>query len=103
MVNPYLMGAGILKACDDGIRRKVDPGEPEERNIYDAMEAGKEVKKLPMTLGESLERLAEDEVIQSAMPGEMYALYHEYKTDEYERFMHTVSDWDQDTYMDCLP
>ena len=26
---------------------KLDPGEPEERNIYDAMEAGKQVKKLP--------------------------------------------------------
>ena len=103
MVNPYLMGAGILKACDDGIKNKLDPGEPEERNIYEAMEAGKKVKKLPMSLGESLAELKKDKVIQSAMPGEMYRLYHEYKTDEWERFMHTVTDWDQDTYMNCLP
>ena len=97
------MGAGILKACDDGIKNNLDPGKPEERNIYEAMEAGKKVKKLPMSLGDSLEALKKDKVIQSAMPGEMYRLYHEYKTDEWERFMHSVSDWDQETYMDCLP
>lgn len=103
MVNPYLMGAGILKACDDGLKNKLDPGKPEERNIYEAMEAGKKVKKLPMSLGDALEALRKDKVIQSAMPGEMYRLYDEYKTDEWERFMHTVTDWDQETYMDALP
>ena len=30
---------------EDGIERKLDPGQPEERNIYEAMEAGKEVKR----------------------------------------------------------
>lgn len=103
MVNPYLMGAGILKACDDGLRNQLDPGEPEERNIYEAMEAGKAVKKLPMSLGDALEELRNDPVIQSAMPGEMFRLYDEYKQDEWERFMHTVTEWDQETYMDCLP
>ena len=39
-VNPYLMAAGLLKAFDDGIRHKLDPGEPEERNIYAALAAG---------------------------------------------------------------
>lgn len=103
MVNPYLMGAGILKAADDGIKNNLDPGEPEERNIYQAMEEGKDVKKLPMSLGESLDALSKDEVIQSAMPGDMYRLYHQYKTDEWERFMATTTDWDSDTYMDYLP
>ena len=103
MVNPYLMGATILVAADDGIVKKLDPGEPEERNIYEAIDAGKEVKKLPMSLGEALDALAADEVVKRGMPGEMYRLYHEYKTDEWERFMHTVTDWDVDTYIDCLP
>ncbi|MCG8356413.1 MAG: glutamine synthetase family protein, partial [Kiloniellales bacterium] len=51
MVNPYLMAAAIVQAADDGIKRDLDPGKPEERNIYEAMEAGKVVKKLPMNLG----------------------------------------------------
>ncbi len=103
MVNPYLMASAIIKAADDGIKRNLDPGPPEERNIYAAMEAGKQVKKLPMTLGHALEELAKDEVIKSAMPGEMFRLYHEYKTDEWERFNATVSNFDVENYLDCLP
>jgi len=103
MVNPYLMAGAIIQAADDGITNDIDPGPPEDRNIYQAMEAGKQVKKLPMTLGEALDALAKDEVIQSAMPGEMYRLYDEYKRDEWERFLHTTTEWDLDTYLDCLP
>jgi len=103
MVNPYLMAAAILASADDGITNDIPCGKPEERNIYDAMEAGKLVKKLPMTLGASLEALAKDKIIQSAMPGEMYRLFNEYKTDEWERFNHNVSDWDRETYLDYLP
>ena len=103
MVNPYLMGSTILAAADDGIVNKLDPGAPEERNIYQAMEEGKEVKKLPMSLGEALDALAADEVVQRGMPGEMYGLFHEYKADEFARFMSTVTEWDNETYMECLP
>ncbi len=103
MVNPYLMAAALLKAFDDGIRRNLDPGEPEQRNIYEAMEAGKQVKKLPLSLGEALDRLETDEVIKSALPGDMYKVYTWYKRDEWERFLSTVTDWDVETYLDCLP
>ena len=103
MVNPYLMAGAILKAADDGIKNDIDPGEPEERNIYEAIKDGKQVKKLPMSLGEALEFLENSEVVQRGMPGEMYRLFHEYKYDEYARFMSTVTDWDNDTYMECLP
>ena len=103
MVNPYLMGAALLKAFDDGISNDLDPGEAEERNIYQAIEEGKQVKKLPMSLGEALQKLAEDEVIKSSMPDEMYRVFHHYKNDEWERFNHTVTDWDLETYIDCLP
>ena len=103
MVNPYLMGSTILAAFEDGIVNKADPGEPEERNIYEAMEEGKKVKKLPMSLGEALTALEKDKVIRAALPDEMYKVFHEYKSDEWETFMATVTDWDTDTYMDCLP
>jgi glutamine synthetase len=102
-VNQYLMAAALLKAFDDGITRNLDPGEPEERNIYEAMEAGKQVKRLPMSLGEALDRLEKDAVIKSAMPDEMYKVFMHYKRDEWERFMSTVTEWDLNTYLDCLP
>jgi glutamine synthetase len=103
MVNPHLMASGLLAAMDHGLRDSLDPGESEERNIYQAMEAGKEVRKLPMTLGDALSALQKDEVIRSAMPGDMYRLYDEYKRDEWERFLHTTTEWDLETYLDCLP
>ncbi len=103
MVNPYLMAAGLLKAFDDGMTRNLDPGEPEERNIYEAMEAGKTVKKLPMSLGEALERLDGDEVVKSALPGEMYRVFTHYKGDEWAKFNATVTNWDLESYWDCLP
>ena len=56
-----------------------------------------------MSLGEALDYLADSEVVQRGMPGEMYRLYHEYKHDEYARFMSTVTDWDNEMYMECLP
>lgn len=103
MVNPYLMGTTLLAAMDDGLVNNLDPGEPEERNIYEAIKAGKDVKKLPMSLGEALDHLARSEVVKRGMPGEMYRLFDEYKRDEYARFMSTVTEWDNETYMECLP
>ena len=103
MVNPYLMAAALLKAMDDGVRRDLDPGRPEQRNIYEAMEAGKEVKRLPRYFGEALDALAADEVVKSAMPGRLYEIYDEYKRDEWDRFNAEVSDWDLERYIDCLP
>jgi len=103
MVNPYLLAASLLTVFDDGITRDLDPGEPEERNIYEAIQEGKQVKKLPMSLGDALDRLDEDEVIKSSMPDEMYRVYTHYKRDEWERFNHAVTEWDLNTYWDCLP
>mgnify|MGYP003325547591 FL=1 len=103
MVNPYLMAGGLIKAVDDGISRDLDPGEPEERNIYEAMEAGKLVKKLPMSLGEALDRLEADDVVLSALPDEMAKVFFHYKRDEWEKFNATVTNWDLESYWDCLP
>ena len=102
-VNPYLSMAALIKAMEDGIERKLDPGEPEERNIYAAMEAGKQVKKIPMTFGDALDALEADEVVKSALPGEMYRVFMHYKRDEWERYCATVTDWDVNEYLDVLP
>jgi glutamine synthetase len=102
--NPYLLGAGLLKAMDDGIRRELDPGEPEQRNIYNVMDEVKtKYEKLPISLGEGLDALEQDEVAKSALPGEMYKVFMDYKRDEWETFLATVTEWDLEHYIDCLP
>jgi glutamine synthetase len=102
-VNPYLSMAALIKAMEDGIERELDPGEPEERNIYDAINAGKQVKKIPMTFGDALDALAADEVIKSALPGDMYRVFSHYKRDEWERYCAQVTEWDVQEYLDVLP
>jgi glutamine synthetase len=102
--NPYLLAAGLLRAIDDGLRRKLDPGPPEQRNIYDVMDEVKDkYVKLPMSLGEGLDALEADEVARSALPGEMFGVFMHYKRDEWEKFLATVTEWDLETYLDCLP
>ena len=103
MVNPYLLTSGMLKAFDDGLRNNLDPGEPEERNIYDAIKEGKEVVKLPLSLGDALTALEQDPVIGSALPGDMSRVFMHYKRDEWERFLAEVTEWDLNAYWDCLP
>ena len=36
------------------------------------------------------------------MPDEMYKVFHWYKNDEWERFLGATTQWDLDTYLDCL-
>ena len=103
MVNPYLLQTALLKAFDDGLRRKLDPGPPEERNIAELMAAGEAVARIPRTLDAALDDLAADEVIRAALPGRMYEVYDWYKRDEWNKFIWQVSDWDVKTYLDCLP
>jgi glutamine synthetase len=102
-VNPYLSFAALLNCMKDGLDRRLDPGPPEERNIYEAIAEGKNVKRIPSTLGEALDALDADETVKSALPGDMYRVFMHYKRDEWIRFISTVSDWDVKEYLDILP
>jgi glutamine synthetase len=102
-VNPYLSMASLLVAMRDGLDQSIDPGPPEEGNIYEAIEAGKPVTRIPSTLGEALDALEADSVIRQALPDEMFTVFMHYKRDEWERFIGTVTDWDVKEYLDILP
>jgi glutamine synthetase len=102
-VNPYLSMAALLAAMRDGLEQSIDPGPPEEGNIYEAIAAGKPVERIPSTLGEALDALEADPVIRDALPGDMYRVFMHHKRDEWERFISTVTDWDVKEYLDILP
>ena len=103
MVNPYLMQAALLRTIDDGIRNRIDPGKPEERNFAEVVASDPDAARVPTTLRDALDALAADPVVRSALPGELYNVYDWYKRDEWNRFIWQVSDWDIKTYLDCLP
>jgi glutamine synthetase len=59
--NPYLTYSAMLMAGLDGIRNKIDPGDPIDKNLYDL--PPKELKKIPTvssSLREALENLNKD-------------------------------------------
>jgi len=59
--NPYLAFSAILMAGLDGIEKKIDPGEPLDKDIYDLPpEELKDVPTLPATLEEALKALEQD-------------------------------------------
>jgi len=59
--NPYLCFAAQLMAGLDGIRNKIDPGEPIDKDLYElAAEEAAKVKSTPGALGEVLDALEKD-------------------------------------------
>jgi glutamine synthetase len=59
--NPYLCFAAQLMAGLDGIRNKIDPGEPIDKDLYELEpEEAKKINSTPGSLGEVLNALEED-------------------------------------------
>ena len=69
--NPYLTAAALLTAGLDGIRRELDPGEPQQGNTYELLQEGQELERVPDSLGDALDALAADDVIRGAFPGRL--------------------------------
>lgn len=104
MVNQHLFCSALIKAMDDGLQNKIDPGPPESRNVVEVMKEGKEtIATIPLNLFEALEALKEDDLILQAMPGRLHELYDKIKRDDWQRFLKEVTNWDVERYMDCLP
>jgi glutamine synthetase len=59
--NPYLAFAAMMMAGLDGIKNKIDPGQPVDKNIFElpASEA-KKIKQVPSSLEQSLAALEDD-------------------------------------------
>ena len=59
--NPYLVFSAMLMAGLDGIRNKIDPGQPIDKNIYELpAEEKKKIRNVPGSLEEALAALEKD-------------------------------------------
>ncbi|MCL6097401.1 MAG: type I glutamate--ammonia ligase [Bacteroidetes bacterium] len=59
--NPYLAFSAILMAGIDGVKNRIDPGEPLDKDIYDmSPEELKDVPSTPESLGHALKALEND-------------------------------------------
>ncbi|MEZ4614689.1 MAG: type I glutamate--ammonia ligase [Caldilineaceae bacterium] len=97
--NPYLAFAVMLASGLDGIEKRMAPPPAAEEDLYhvDGIRAG--LNTLPGDLGEAIEELRSDEVIQAALGQHIYERYIEAKTQEWDDYRLYVSEWELNRYL----
>ncbi|MDP6346870.1 MAG: glutamine synthetase family protein [Dehalococcoidia bacterium] len=100
--NPYLAFAVMLKAGLHGMRDEMPLPPPVEESLFtmDAAELQRRhISTIPGTLGEALEALRRDPVVQEALGEPLYTKFLKAKVREWEDYRHYVSPWEIDHYL----
>ncbi len=100
--NPYLALAVCLKAGLDGIKNKIAPPPPCDRNIYamsreERNQAG--VANLPPNLIHAIRELEKDEIIKSALGEHICQRFILAKNLEWEQYRIQVHEWETQKYL----
>lgn len=99
--NPYLAATLLLAAGLEGVREKLDPGLPQEENLYELPEAElakRNISYLPRDLEEAVELFAADPFITKTLGQELRDEFITYKSEEWRAYHLTVSQWEIDRY-----
>ncbi|MSR13162.1 MAG: type III glutamate--ammonia ligase [Gammaproteobacteria bacterium] len=101
--NPYLAAAAVIAAGMDGVANKIDPGAPQNINLYELTPA--ELKKrgiglLPQNLGEALAELEADKLFADQLGAGLIAEFIKVKRMEWIEYSRHVSDWELTRYLE---
>lgn len=100
-VNPYLAAALVLAAGLEGVREKIDPGAPNEDNLYalsEAERAARGIAFLPQTLQEAVEAFAADPLVEATLGTALRDEFVRYKSSEWQEYHLTISAWEVARY-----
>lgn len=100
-VNPYLAAALVLAAGLEGIREGLDPGAPNEDNLYDLTEAervARGIQFLPQSLQEAVAAFAADPLVEKTLGKALCDEFVTYKSQEWDAYHLSVSQWEVDRY-----
>lgn len=100
-VNPYLAATLALAAGLEGIREQIDPGNPQEDNLYALTEAERTkrgIDFLPQTLAEAVTAFTDDPLIEATLGAELKQEFIKYKTREWEAYHQDISPWETERY-----
>ncbi|MDR0900479.1 MAG: type I glutamate--ammonia ligase [Methanobrevibacter sp.] len=100
--NPYLAFAAMLEAGLDGLKNKIDPGDPTEFNIYKLSNAELEekgIKTLPTSLWEAYHAFEENDVIKKGLGSHISEKFLESKYAEWDEYRIQVFGYEQKRYM----
>lgn len=92
--NPYLASVAILAAGLEGMKKKLDPGEPTADNVYDLKDT-QELETLPGSLGESIEALKSDDVVARSLGSHSCSALLRGKSREWEDYLNANSSWEK--------
>lgn len=100
-VNPYLAATLALAAGLEGIREGIDPGAPNEDNLYAISEAERRdrgIEFLPQTLQEAVAAFSADPLVEKVLGRELRDEFIKYKTEEWNAYHLSISQWEIDRY-----
>ncbi|WP_033544063.1 type I glutamate--ammonia ligase [Planococcus sp. CAU13] len=100
--NPYLAMAVLLGAGLDGIKRKLTPPKPVDRNIYAMNKKERQavgIEDLPSTLYAALQELQADDVMVKSLGSHILNNFVEAKEIEWDMFRTTVHPWEREQYL----
>lgn len=100
-VNPYLAATLALAAGLEGIREGIDPGAPQEDNLYAISEAERHdrgIEFLPQTLQEAIAAFAADPLVEKTLGKALRDEFIRYKSEEWEAYHQSVSAWEVERY-----
>jgi glutamine synthetase len=102
--NPYLAFAAYVAAGLDGVRRGLDPGEPNRDNAYavgleEMTRRG--VRLLPQSLTEALDEFARDEVVRGGL-GPIADEFLRLKRAEWNEYHRQVTSWEVERFLTML-
>ncbi|MDR5656328.1 type I glutamate--ammonia ligase [Halodesulfurarchaeum sp. HSR-GB] len=101
--NPYLAIAVMLHAGLDGMEKETAAPDPVRENIYKFDEEKREeygIETLPENLGQAVDALEEDEVVQEALGEHVTEKFIEAKRQEFQEYNLAVSEWELDRYLE---
>ncbi len=100
-VNPYLAATLALAAGLEGIKNTIDPGKPQEDNLYELSESEREARNiefLPRTLQEAIIEFDKDPLIEQVLGKELKQEFIRYKQDEWNSYHQAISSWEIERY-----
>lgn len=100
--NPYLAIAAALKAGLDGIKNKIAPPAPTERNIYHMSVEDRDLEgivSLPASLQEAIQELQANPVISSVLGDHILKNFVSGKQAEWDEFRTAVHQWEINKYL----
>ncbi len=103
--NIYLLEAALLIAGLDGIKKKLDPGEPVEENVYKLSDEKKreyKIRSLPISLKGALDALQSDRsFLEKTFTNDFLDKYVDLKYQEFRAFAQTPTAWEISMYTDA--